>query len=170
MVGIAVVVVILDLLVKGIVTRAIGPEADRHAWWLIGDDVGFEYVRNTGAAFGLLRGNAELLGAISILVAIGFAGLIVIELRGGLWAMVAGGLLVGGAIGNLVERLVDGYVTDFIAVGTWPRFNVADSAITVGVVVFIIGLFVQADRGPVTHDARQGDVTTGGEPRRDRPA
>lgn len=46
------------------------------------------------------------------------------------------GSILGGTVGNLIDRLRFGYVTDFIGVGIWPPFNVADSSITVGVVVF----------------------------------
>jgi signal peptidase II len=49
---------------------------------------------------------------------------------------VALGSILGGAVGNLIDRLSFGYVTDFIGVGIWPPFNVADASITVGAVVF----------------------------------
>ena len=51
------------------------------------------------------------------------------------------GLVLGGTVGNLIDRLCFGYVTDFIDVGIWPAFNVADSAITVGVLIFVYSLF-----------------------------
>lgn len=137
---VAAVVVALDLAVKWLVTSALGPDADRGAWWLIEDAVGLEYVRNSGAAFGIFRGNAELLAAVSIVVATGLAWLIVTELQGGWLASLAGGLLVGGAAGNLVERITDGFVTDYLAVGGFPRFNVADAAITVAVGLFLLGV------------------------------
>lgn len=131
-----ILVLLLDRLVSWAVTESLGPDAERHSWWLIGDAVGLEYVRNTGAAFGLFRGNPEMLAAVSILVCVGFVWLILVEMSHTMWAVLAAGLLVGGALGNLLGRVMDGYVTDYIAVGPWPRFNVADSAITVGVVIF----------------------------------
>jgi signal peptidase II len=55
-------------------------------------------------------------------------------------------LQLGGALGNLVDRLTQGYVTDFISVGTFPVFNVADSSITVGVIVLILAVWLQEKR------------------------
>jgi signal peptidase II len=170
MAALAAVVVVIDLLAKRAATAALGPDADRHSWWLIGDDVGLEYVRNSGAAFGLLPGNAELLGAISILIALGFAALILLELGTGVWSMLAGGLVAGGAIGNLIERVMDGFVTDYVAIGPWPRFNVADSAITVGMAVFILALVFQRNEEPGSENYQTPDLTQGGDARRDRSA
>jgi signal peptidase II len=138
--AIALVVLVADLVVKRAVTSALGPGADRHAWWLVGDIVGLEYVQNSGAAFGIMRGNPELLAAVSLLVGTGFVWLLLHELDGGIWPVLSGGLIIGGGLGNLVERFSDGYVTDYIAVGTWPRFNIADSAITVAIAIFAVAL------------------------------
>ncbi|HEV2128141.1 MAG TPA: signal peptidase II [Thermomicrobiales bacterium] len=136
------VVVVLDLLVKWAVTLWIGPDADRHSWWLIGDSIGFEYLRNTGAAFGLFRGNPELLAAFTLLVTVGIVRLVLLEVRSPFWAALSSGLLAGGAIGNFVERVISGYVTDFVAVGPWPRFNIADSTITIGIAIFALAVIL----------------------------
>lgn len=160
----AAAVIAVDRFVGRAMTEALGPGADRHSWWLIGDDVGLEYVRNTGAAFGVLKGNPELLGAVSIAVCIGFVWLILNEMSRATWAVLAAGLLVGGAASNLLGRFVDGYVTDYVALGPWPRFNVADSAITVGVGIFVISLLFDAE--PARHerdDALQGGDHLNGE-------
>jgi signal peptidase II len=156
---IALVVVVADLIVKRAVTAALGPEADRHAWWLLDDVVGFEYVQNTGAAFGMLRGNPELLAAASVLVGIGFVWLLLHELGGGVWPAVSGGLLIGGGTGNFVERFGDGYVTDYIAVGPWPRFNIADSAISIAIAIFAVALLV--DSGERDAATGRGDASEG---------
>lgn len=159
MATIALVVVAADLVVKRAVTSALGPEADRHAWWLIDDLVGFEYVQNTGAAFGIMRGNPELLAAVSVVVGAGFVWLLLQELGGGVWPALSGGLLIGGGIGNFVERFGDGYVTDYIAVGPWPRFNIADSAITLAIAIFAIALLV--DGGERVPTREYGDASEG---------
>jgi signal peptidase II len=90
------------------------------------------HVKNTGAAFGILQ-NANVL---FIVIALAVVLLIVVyhrQLAQGSWLLtVAFGLQVGGAAGNLIDRLVRGYVTDFVDVRVWPIFNVADSAIVVG--------------------------------------
>jgi signal peptidase II len=92
---------------------------------------------NTGVAFGLAGGA----GAGLVLVTVAALALIVYLFgrdpqRRGMW--VAVGLLAGGAIGNLVDRISSDAVTDFIAVGSWPPFNLADVAITVGVVLMVL--------------------------------
>lgn len=162
--AVAITVVALDLAAKRIATATLGPDAERHAWWLIGDDIGFEYVRNTGAAFGLLEGNPELLAALSILITLGICWLILIEVSGVVWSSLAAGLLLGGAIGNQFGRLFDGYVTDYVAVGPWPRFNVADASITIAMGIFVVALVffpqddagLRRDEGPPTDQAEGG--------------
>lgn len=95
------------------------------------------HVHNSGAAFGLFQGQSELFTGI------GIAGIIIMlcvgavalrrypNLATGLH-LTAFGLVLGGTAGNLADRLRFGRVTDFIDVGAWPAFNVADSALTIG--------------------------------------
>ena len=99
------------------------------------------YVHNTGAAFGLFQGQSFALTIVA-LVGIGvllFYALLVYHhfpLLNNKLNRLALGLVFGGTIGNLIDRLRFGYVTDFIDFGFWPAFNIADSAITVGVIIF----------------------------------
>jgi signal peptidase II len=92
------------------------------------------YVENQGSAFGLLT-NAHFLIAFTALMAI---ATIVIYYRFPYWnhplLKIGLGLMLGGAIGNLIDRLRLGYVVDFIDFRVWPVFNIADSAISVGVI------------------------------------
>lgn len=98
-------------------------------------------VHNTGAAFGLFQGQSFLL---SIVAMIGIAVVLVYALviyRGfplldNMPNRVALGLVLGGTVGNLIDRLRFGYVIDFIDFRVWPTFNIADSAVTVGVILF----------------------------------
>jgi len=95
------------------------------------------YVQNTGAAFGVLRGQQFLFIVISVVV-IGWVSRELLtrpptEPRIA-WAY---GLILGGAVGNLIDRLRLGYVVDFIDLRVWPVFNVGDSAITVGVALLL---------------------------------
>lgn len=104
------------------------------------------YVENTGAAFGILQGKQTLLTLVSI-IAIGILLLLIIyereEKRGMLSALA---LILGGTCGNLIDRIRLEYVVDFlqfyIKLGEkhyyWPSFNVADSAITIGVGILVI--------------------------------
>ena len=105
------------------------------------------YLTNTGAAFGILAGQPALWRQI-FFVGVGLVALVAIcfmyrRLRNdSTWYEVALAFIAGGAIGNLIDRLRLGSVVDFldVYVGThhWPAFNVADSAITVGVAIFLV--------------------------------
>lgn len=100
-------------------------------------------VENPGAAFGLLQGGGSLLALAAVVAAVLIA-LAIRRIDRPLEA-VALGLVLGGAMGNLVDRLVrgpglaDGMVVDFIDLGWWPVFNVADAGITVGAVLLAAG-------------------------------
>ena len=104
----------------------------------MGHFVGITNVRNSGAAFGLVPAGAGFFMIASVVVSI---ALVVYVARTpiSLWGGVVLGLILGGTIGNGFDRIVYGFVTDFINVHFWPVFNVADSAISVGVVVLLIG-------------------------------
>ncbi len=99
------------------------------------------HVHNTGAAFGLLQGQSFLLTIVAIVGIAVFLGYALVIYRGfplldNMPSRVALGLVLGGTIGNLIDRLRFGYVTDFLDFNLWPAFNIADSAITVGVILF----------------------------------
>ena len=109
------------------------------------------HAQNTGAAFGLFTNQAFLLTLIAIV------GLIVILLfyhhlpQSGILSTVALGLVFGGALGNLIDRIRLGQVTDFIYIRLWnnfywPAFNIADSAITTGVIVLAVFLLIGVKR------------------------
>ena len=104
------------------------------------------HVHNTGAAFGLFQGQSFTLTIVAL---VGVALLLFwalfayrrFPLLVGVSNRIALGLILGGTVGNLVDRLRLGHVTDFIDVGIWPAFNIADSAIVVGVIIVIYSLF-----------------------------
>jgi len=99
------------------------------------------YVRNTGSAFGLFQdSNMALLAlAFIILGVLAYSAKSLVEQTGrwGYWALP---LIVGGAIGNILDRLQYGYVVDFFDFRIWPVFNIADSAISVGTVLLALGM------------------------------
>ncbi len=105
------------------------------------------HVRNTGAAFGLLRDQSFFLTIVA-LVGVGvllFYALFLYRrfpLLDNRLSKSALGLVLGGTVGNLIDRLRFGHVTDFIDFGVWPSFNIADSAITVGVILFAYSLLL----------------------------
>ena len=109
---------------------------------IIGDDVSFELTRNTGSAFSLFQAFTPLLA----LVAVGVAVLLVREVRRSRDTLMIVGLslVLGGALGNLTDRVfrspgfLEGAVVDFVHVGRFPTFNIADSAITIGAALIVI--------------------------------
>lgn len=96
------------------------------------------HVTNSGAIFGLFPNQAVVMTAASL---VGIAVLVYFyhAHAGSDWRVrVSMGLLLGGAVGNLIDRLVLGRVTDFLDVGAWPVFNLADSSIVTGVIMLAI--------------------------------
>ncbi len=88
--------------------------------------------RNTGVAFGALEGSGTLVGVLIGLALILLIGYFAMN-AGRSWLWLPAGMLLGGALGNLVDRVREGAVVDFIDPVAWPAFNVADAAIVVGV-------------------------------------
>jgi signal peptidase II len=103
-------------------------------------------VRNEGIAFGLLGGSRTWLVVLIVVAALG--GLLVFFARNadrrGAW--LATGLLLGGAAGNIIDRVAHGAVTDWIKLPHWPAFNLADVAITAGVVALVFAVDAPRDR------------------------
>lgn len=102
-------------------------------------------VRNTGAAFSMFSGSSTLLGILSLTVAIAVSAWIWSETRRGLWMGLALGFLLGGTIGNGIDRWRLGHVTDFLDLVPvqFPIFNWADIAINLAVLCFAIDTFSQ---------------------------
>lgn len=99
---------------------------------------------NSGVAFGLLGGRLPIIlaaNAVAILVVLAY----VFMDRRAVLAGIAGGLIVGGSLGNVIQRLTgDGHVTDFLKFPYWPNFNLPDVFIVLGIVVVFLGLLVEA--------------------------
>jgi signal peptidase II len=102
--------------------------------------------RNTGAAFGIGQG----MNLFFIILAFLVMGMILYYFpeipENEFFLRLALSLQLGGAAGNLIDRLAHGHVIDFISVGTFPVFNVADSSITIGVGVLLLGMWLEARR------------------------
>jgi signal peptidase II len=139
LVGIAASVFAFDQLTKFLLVSMIGPDRFESRVDFIDGWLALEYTENRGAAFGVLSGLVPILTAASIAVLIGLLLHYMRQVKPPLWHTLAIGAVVGGALGNLVDRVRLGHVIDFLSVGPWPNFNVADSAITVGVLVLIWG-------------------------------
>ena len=107
-------------------------------------DIGFfqiNHVHNTGAAFGLFPDHSFVL---TIIAFVGITAILLcaflsrrcLPFLDNMLGMSTLGLVLGGTVGNLIDRLRFGYVTDFINFKVWPVFNIADSAVTVGIIIF----------------------------------
>jgi signal peptidase II len=123
-----VAVLILDQLTKHTIAAGIGAGQERH----FVPGVQLVHVRNKGVAFGFFSGGGPLVLAFTLAA---LAALLSYFARrpDRRWLWVPTGLLIGGALGNLIDRVANGAVTDFIKLPLWPAFNVADMAITFGV-------------------------------------
>ncbi len=147
--ALAVLVVVVDRITKHLVVTGIAV-GDEHKFL---PAVNLVHVRNSGVAFGFFSGG----GALVLILTFAALGALLVYFvlrpdRRGLW--VPTGLLVGGAFGNLIDRLVNGSVTDFIKFPLWPAFNVSDICITVRGA----GAAVRA-RGPLGPLGRCGPLT-----------
>lgn len=140
--GIAAVVVSLDQLSKSWVIAWL-PEGH---WWSPWSGEAAEifritHITNSGAAFGLFPNQGSFFILIAIIVVVAIV-LYYRRLPAEDWLIrVSLGLQLGGAIGNLIDRLRFGYVIDFIDISFWPVFNLADASITVGVLLIIYQLW-----------------------------
>ena len=156
---IAVAIVVADQLTKAWAQRALadGPIV------LIDGFLRFRLTENPGAAFSSFQGAGPLLA----IVAVGVAAWIVMMIRrsGHTLEAVALALVLGGAVGNLVDRLtrgeglLDGPVVDFVDFSFFPTFNVADAAISIGAVLLLVAVMRQGDPSPdpVSPDAAAPD-------------
>jgi signal peptidase II len=104
-----------------------------------------ENVRNKGVAFGLGGDISAVLIGVTIVLLLGLLAFFAARGRRGALVWVPAALLIGGALGNLADRVRDGAVTDFIDLPLWPTFNLADVAIVIG--VFLLLLDVERSEG-----------------------
>ena len=145
-VGWVAAIVIVDQITKAIVDRTMPLH---HSIPLIDGFFNLTYIRNTGAAFGIFSGSHEAFRLpFLILVSVVASGFIIVMLRrlreGETGLATALAFILGGAIGNLIDRIVYGEVIDFLdvywSIYHWPAFNVADSFITIGVAITLFYL------------------------------
>jgi signal peptidase II len=147
--GVALLVVALDQLTKHLVRHGIVP-GEEHRFL-----PGIELVntRNRGVAFGFLPGSHV---GVTILIALALLVLVVYFARhlGTPWIWLPTGMLIGGALGNVVDRIRGGSVTDFVKLPLgWPPFNLADASITLG----ILALVIVVDRKRAGEERAAGD-------------
>ena len=144
------VVIGLDQLTKQLAVSAL--ERGESANVFLGIDL--TNTRNTGVAFGALRGSGTL---VAVLIGCALTALVAYFAvnAGRAWLWLPAGMLLGGALGNLIDRVREGAVIDFIDPMAWPAFNLADACIVVGVLVLLF--VVEVAPGEPADDARHGD-------------
>ena len=125
-------VVATDQLVKALVTASLQRGEQRE----IVAGIKLVNTRNTGVAFGQLQSGGIV---VTVLIAIAVVALLAYVARNvqRRWLWLPAGLLLGGAAGNVIDRVREGAVVDFLKLPHWPAFNVADSAITIGVLALL---------------------------------
>ncbi len=154
---IALVVIALDQLTKRAVQQnlALGEALLVFPPW---DFVRIVHWVNTGAAFGIFQGgNAVLIGltaAITLAILFYYQTLSEGHILQRIWLA----LKVCGSIGNLIDRLYLGYVVDFVAVGRFPVFNLADSCVTVSVILLLISMIIEERKAQSTEKSSEEDA------------
>ena len=135
-------VVILDQLTKQIIrqTMHLGDSFD-----VLGHVVRITYVENPGIAFGIRVGNNAVFTVLSIIASLGVLIYLFAHKDEGILMKSSLSLILGGAVGNLIDRILFKRVADFIDVGMgdlrWPVFNVADSAVVIGMVILFYTMY-----------------------------
>ena len=139
-----IVVLVADQLVKALVRGSLDVGERRE---VAGAALRLTHVENDGVAFGRLSGSPVLVAVVVALALVALVVYVAMHLDvPGIWLPT--GMLLGGAIGNVVDRLSRGSVTDYVKLPRWPAFNLADICITLGVVVLLV---------VVERDARRRD-------------
>jgi signal peptidase II len=136
-----VVIVLLDQSLKRLMVDWIGPEATTHRVELFGSLIAFEYLENRGAAFGMFQQGTSALTFVSLVIVAVAVVFMVRAAASDLALAVCLGLIVGGAVGNAIDRIVRGYVVDYIAIGNFWKFNLADVAVTIGALLTFMTLW-----------------------------
>ncbi len=143
--GVAGVIVAFDQWTKWLVRENIefGTQWLPESWSWLYPYARFVNWHNSGAAFGMFQ-NGNLVFTVLAFIVIGAIIYYYPHVEMEDWSLkLAMGLQLGGAAGNLIDRLMMGRVTDFISVGVFPVFNVADSSITIGVIVLLLGVWIK---------------------------
>ncbi len=137
---VACAIVLVDQVTKYIVICSV-PQGTRID--VLGVALRISHIRNSGAIFGVMRSSGGYFTVFSLVAAIVLVVVLLLSRKAQGLVKVGMGLVLGGAIGNLIDRLRLGAVVDFVDIGVsdtvrWPSFNVADLAITLGVIFIVV--------------------------------
>ncbi len=120
----------------------------------------FTYVENTGAAFGVLQGEQFILVGVTGVLILVLAVAVALKKIPSPWMQWCFALIIGGGVGNLIDRVVLGYVVDYLQVTfiTFPVFNLADCFVVIGAIIFVIG-YLFLDKGQPTVSEKSSETT-----------
>lgn len=136
------IVVLLDQITKFIVKTRMNPY---ESFPVINPLLYITYVKNRGAAFSLLEGNIPFFAIVSLIVNLFILFLLIKGIKSSKITKFSLALILGGSIGNFLDRIRLGYVVDFIDLRVWPVFNVADIAVVFGVLILSYILIFEKD-------------------------
>jgi signal peptidase II len=146
LIGVAGVIVVLDQITKSMVRANLLLGEAWSPWPWLEPYVRIVHWKNTGVVFGMLQGFNDVFSILAIVVAIAILYYFPQVPREDRLLRLAMGMQFGGAVGNLIDRVTIGWVTDFISVGNFPVFNVADSCISIGVAILVLGVWMKDRR------------------------
>lgn len=141
-------IILLDQWTKSLVRGSLPLGSTWSPWEWLEPYARIVHWRNTGAAFGVFQGFGGVFTVLAIIVSLAILYYYPQVPREDFTLRLAMGLQLGGALGNLIDRLTIGHVTDFISVANFPVFNVADASISIGVVVLILGVWIKERNEP----------------------
>ncbi|WP_299025000.1 signal peptidase II [uncultured Thermanaerothrix sp.] len=139
-------VILLDQATKALIRQNLALYETWAPWPWLAPYARIVHWYNTGVAFGLLQERGQFFAILAVLVALVIVYYFPRIPSRETWLRLALSLQLGGALGNLIDRLTLGHVTDFISVGTFPVFNVADASITIGTALLILSVWLQERR------------------------
>lgn len=146
LISITALIILVDQVSKAIIRVNIPFGGRWMPWDWLAPYFRFVHWENTGAAFGLFQGGGVVFGILAVIVSIFIVAYYPHVPEEEALMRVALAMQLGGALGNLIDRIVFGPVTDFISVMGFPVFNIADSSITIGVALLILALWLNERR------------------------
>ncbi len=150
------VIVFFDQWTKTLVERTIPIGGSISPVKFLGDFLQILHWKNTGAAFGIFQNANLILMFLTSIIILVLNWYYFSMKESNLPIQIGLSLAIGGAIGNLIDRITQGYVTDFLSLGRFPIFNVGDSAVTVGVGIMVLALLFEAKhKKPSSEDATE---------------
>jgi signal peptidase II len=142
LIGIAAIIVGLDQWTKFLVRTQIPLGGSWSPWAWLAPYVRIVHWQNTGAAFGMFQGFGLVFTVLAFIVSIAILYYFPRVPRNEWLLRITMTMMLGGAVGNLIDRLTIGTVTDFVSVGTFAVFNVADASISVGTAIMVLAVWI----------------------------